>query len=91
MFKYKYTITYRSRPNKQSAGSFCAMNITTGGKLENQQEQRKVLLMLAKIHRVNLSAIELGKFTLLKREFQPVQWMKDKLKGFLKRSVAQAR
>ena len=88
MFKFKYAITYRCRPNKKAAGSECALNITTSGKLENFAEQRKVLLMLAKIHRVNLDAIELGNFTLLKREFHPVQWVKDKAKGMFKRAVA---
>lgn len=87
MFKFKYAISYRCRPNKKAAGSECALNITTSGKLDKLDEQRKVLLMLSKIHRVNLDAIELGNFTLLKREFAPMQWVKDKLKGMFKRAA----
>lgn len=90
MFKFKYVISYRCRPNKKALGQECALNITTSGKLENLAEQRKVLLMLAKIHRVNLDAIELGNFTLLKREFHPVQWVKDAVKGLFKRLIAKA-
>lgn len=88
MFKFKYAITYRCRPNKKTPGTECALNITTSGKLDSQAEQRKVLLMLAKIHRVNLDAIELGNFTLLKREFHPVQWVKDRVKGAWARVMA---
>lgn len=87
MFKYKYAITYKCRPNKKSEGATCALNITTGSKLENLNEQRKVLLMLSKVHRVNPNAIELGHFHLLKREFAPLKWVKDKFVGAFKRNL----
>lgn len=80
MFKHKYLISYRCRPNKKTAGSQCALNITTSGLLDNPDEQRKVLFMLAKAHRVNLDAIELGEYTKTGRVFAPRQWAKAKLK-----------
>lgn len=91
MFKYKYIVTYKCRPNKKTLGSDCALHITTSDKLEEHGEQHKVLLMLSKIHRVNVDAIELGNYTLLKREFTPLKWLGDKAKGIFKRNLARAR
>lgn len=91
MFKYKYAINYKCRPNKKTLGSECVLNVVTSDKLEKQGEQRKVLLMLAKVHRVNVDAIELGGFTLLGREFVPLKWLGDKAKGIFKRSLARVR
>lgn len=87
MFKFKYAITYKCRPNKKVPGVECAMSITTSANLDRPEEQAKVLKMLSKIHRVNPSAIELGVYHLERREFKPVQWVKDKVKRLFKGAV----
>ena len=84
MFKFKYAITYKCRPNKKVPGTECAMSITTSGNLDKPEEQAKVLKMLSKIHRVNPSAIELGNYYLERREFKPLVWIKDKVKRLFK-------
>lgn len=87
MFKHRYAIAYTVRPNKKTLGSRCVLNVTTNGSLDKQEEQRKVLLMLTKIHRVNPDAIELNTYTLEGREFMPAQWLKDKLSRLFKRAA----
>lgn len=91
MFKYQYLINYRCRPNKKTLGSQCALNVTTSGKLESDHEQRKVLTMLARVHRVNLDAIELGTYTLTGRIFKPRQWVMDKVKSLIQRALGTMR
>ena len=87
MFKYKYIITYRVRPNKNTEGADFARKMTLTRPLDDD-EKKKIARVISIEHRVNQDAVHILKLELTCRELQLKQWLTKNLIALLKKAFA---
>lgn len=83
MLKRTYAVAYTVRPNKKTDGVKSVLPLTVKGKIEQVENQAKILKTLCKLHRVNPDAIIIDGVTKIRTFFGPLDALQTALRNFI--------